>query len=68
MQPLFAIATHPLFVLGVGIALLVVGERTKDKVAGGILRVIGVLVIILSLVYWGFSFMLISGHLKLYNL
>jgi len=43
----------PLIVLGVGIALLVGGERTEDKAAGAVLRVIGVLAIILSLVFIG---------------
>ena len=43
----------PLIVLGVGIALLVGGERTEDKAAGAVLRVIGVLAIILSLVLIG---------------
>ena len=43
----------PLIILGVGIALLVGGERTEDKAAGAVLRVIGVLAIILSLVFIG---------------
>lgn len=37
-------------VLGVGIAMLIGGRHTKNKVAGGVLRVIGVLAIILSLI------------------
>ena len=51
----------PFVVLAIGIALLVGGERTKDKVAGGVLRVIGVLAIILSLVFIGGCVMVMRG-------
>jgi hypothetical protein len=51
----------PFIVLGVGIAMLIGGERTKDKAAGGILRVIGVLAIILSLVFIGGCLMVARG-------
>ena len=43
----------PFVVLGLGIAMLVAGECAKDKEAGSLLRVFGVLVIILSLVFIG---------------
>ena len=51
----------PFVVLAVGIALLVGGERTKDKAAGAVLRVIGVLAIILSLVFIGGCLMVARG-------
>jgi hypothetical protein len=51
----------PFIVLGIGIALLTGGERTKDRVAGGVLRVIGVLAIILSLVFIGGCYIAANG-------
>ena len=57
-----AVLLLPFIVLGIGIALLIGGERTKDRVAGGVLRVIGVLVIILSLACFGGCY-LASSHL-----
>ena len=51
----------PFIVLGIGIALLIGGERTKDRGAGPVLRVIGVIVIILSLVFIGGCVMVLRG-------
>ena len=51
----------PFIVLGVGIAMMIGGECTKDKVAGSFLRVVGLLAIILSLVFVGGCYMVARG-------
>jgi hypothetical protein len=43
----------PGIIFGIGLAILIAGERAKDRPEAGVLRIIGVLVIIFSLIFIG---------------